>query len=265
MQKNQAIFIIGAPGSGKDVVIRDITSNYNIIEFTATQIDEMLSNDTAFKRALPEKQESLLERNSILITANSFNLNFALTKQVLESIGYSAHLILVETNLSVSIERLKTRNNLKESLERITIGNANRKSILELFESNIIVDNSETLDLSEARIYILDILSELSFKSDLTLEDIAKPRIKKKLKSIVPGDVTDTRGMTPGSWSVYNGVAESYEVFSFDTSPIATSPMQKLSSSTADMRSDDDKERTRRVLGKIKKINFKKVVPYGIG
>ena len=191
MQKNQAIFIIGAPGSGKDVVIRDITSNYNIIEFTATQIDEMLSNDTAFKRALPEKQESLLERNSILITANSFNLNFALTKQVLESIGYSAHLILVETNLSVSIERLKTRNNLKESLERITIGNANRKSILELFESNIIVDNSETLDLSEARIYILDILSELSFKSDLTLEDIAKPRIKKKLKSIVlPESIT---------------------------------------------------------------------------
>ena len=265
MQNKQAIFIVGAPGSGKDVVIRDITSNYNVIEFAATQIDEMLSNDASFKRALPEKQESLLERHSIVITANSFNLNFVLTKQVLESIGYSTHLILVEADLSVSIERLKNRNNLKESLDRIATGNANRQSILGLFNSHIIVDNSKTLDLSEARVYILDLLSELSFKSDLTLEDIAKPKIKKKLKSVVPGDVADTRGMTPGSWSVYNGVAESYEVFSFDTSPIATSPMQKLSSSTADMRSDDDKERTRKVLGKIKKINFKKVVPYGIG
>jgi dephospho-CoA kinase len=265
MQKNQAIFIIGAPGSGKDVVIRDITSNYNIVEFASTQIDEMLSNDAAFKRALSEKQESLLDRHSIVVTANSFNLNFAITKQILESIGYSSHLILVEADLAVSIERLKTRNNLKESLDRITTGNVNKTSILGLFESYIIVDNSKALDLSETRTYILDILSELSFKSDLTLEDITKSKIKKKLKSIVPSDVTDTRGMTPGSWSVYNGVSESYEVFSFDTSLIATSPMQKISSSIPDMRSDNDKERTRKVLGKIKKINFKKVVPYGIG
>ena len=76
MQTKQAIFIIGSPGSGKDVVIRDISSNYNIVEFAATQIDEMLSNDAAFKRALPEKQDSLLERTSILISTNSFNLNF---------------------------------------------------------------------------------------------------------------------------------------------------------------------------------------------
>lgn len=265
MQNKQAIFIIGSPGSGKDVIIRDITSNYGIVEFTSTQIDEMLSNDAAFKRAKPEKQDSLLERTSILVTANSFDLGFVVTKEILESIGYSAHLIFVEADLSVSVERLKSRKNLKESLERISIGNSNKQSIVGLFESNIIVDNSKTLDLTESREFILSILNELSFKSDLTLEDIAKPKIKKKLRSVVPGDVTDTRGITPGSWSVYNGVAESFEVFSFDTSPIATGPMQKVSSSSADMRSDDDKERTKKVLSKIKKINFKKVVPYGIG
>jgi hypothetical protein len=31
------------------------------------------------------------------------------------------------------------------------------------------------------------------------------------------------------------------------------------------MQSDQDKENTRKVLNKIKKINFKKVVPRGIG
>ena len=36
MQNKQAIFIIGNPGSGKDVAIRDITSNYNIVEFAAS-------------------------------------------------------------------------------------------------------------------------------------------------------------------------------------------------------------------------------------
>ena len=89
MQNKQAIFIIGNPGSGKDVAIRDITSNYNIVEFAASQIDEMLSNDAAFKRATDEKKDALLERKSILVTGNAFNLSFAITKEVLESVGYT--------------------------------------------------------------------------------------------------------------------------------------------------------------------------------
>ena len=56
MQKNQAIFVVGSPGSGKDVFIKDMTSNYNILEFTSSQISEMLSDDAAFKRAKTEKK-----------------------------------------------------------------------------------------------------------------------------------------------------------------------------------------------------------------
>lgn len=267
MQTKQAIFIIGSPGSGKDVVIRDISSNYNIVEFAATQIDEMLSNDVAFKRALPEKQDSLLERTSILISTNSFNLNFVLTKEILESIGYSTHLILVEADLNVSIDRLKSRNNLKESLERITLGNANKNSILGIFESKIIVDNSKELDLSESREFISDILNELHFKSDLTIEDITKSKLKKKLKAVVPGEIADTRGLTPGTWSTFSGVAESLDYpLTAELTPTSSGPMQSIkTSSSNDMRSDQDKQNTRNVLNKIKKINFKKVVPYGIG
>lgn len=270
MQSKQAIFIIGAPGSGKDVVIRDISSNYNIVEFAASQIDEMLSNDAAFKRATEEKQDSLLERKSIIVTGTSFNLSFAITKEVLESVGYSSHLILVEADLSVAIDRLKTRQNLKESLERISVGNSNKQSILGLFESQIIVDNSKVLELEECRTFIYDILNELSFKTDLTLEEILKDKKQRKLYSkskSVPDAVTDTRGMTPGTWSSFGGVAEGAMVFPVDAySPsIATGPLQQVkSSSSNDMRSDQDKLRTKQVFNKIKKINFKKVVPNGI-
>ena len=181
MQKNQAIFVIGSPGSGKDVIIRDTISNFNIVEFTSIQIDEMLSDDAAFKRAKYEKRNSLLERNSILLTANSFDLGFVVTKSVLESVGYTTHLVFVEANLIVAYERLHNRNNLKESLERITIGNNNKSSILEVFDSLLIVDNSENLNLVESRKYISDILIELSFKSDLKLETVVSINLKNKL------------------------------------------------------------------------------------
>jgi dephospho-CoA kinase len=270
MQNKQALFLIGSPGSGKDVVIRDITSNYGIVEFTSTQIDEMLSNDAAFKRAKPEKQDSLLERYSIIVTGNSFDLGFVMTRELLESIGYSTHLILVEADLSVAVDRLKTRKNLKESLDRISVGNSNKQSIIGLFESGIIVNNSERLNLSEVREFVSSILRELSFKSDLSLDEITKIDLKKKVQKVVPlklpGTASDTRGVTPGTWSTtFGGVTESVDVPSYDISPIATGPLQNLNTNTVSMQSDQDKENTRKLLGKIKRINFKKqVVPRGI-
>jgi hypothetical protein len=269
MQNKQALFIIGSPGSGKDVVIRDITSNYGIVEFTSTQIDEMLSNDAAFKRAKLEKQNSLLERYSIIVTANSFDLGFVMTRELLESIGYSTHLIFVEADLSVAVDRLKNRKNLKESLDRISVGNSNKYSILGLFESGIVVDNSKRLDLCETREFISSILSELSFRSDLSLDEITKIDLKKKIQKIVPvkmpASVVDTRGGTQGTWSAtLGGVSESIDVPSYDISPIATGPLQSMNTNTASMKSDLDKENTRKLLGKIKRINFKQVVPRGI-
>ena len=305
MQTHQAIFIVGSPGSGKDVVIRDISSNHNIVEFTSIQIDEMLSNNDIFKRAKIEKKNSLLERTSILVTANSFDLNFISTKKVLESIGYTSHLIMVEANLEVSYDRLCNRNNLKESLERITLGNSNRNSILELFSSKMIVENSKSLNLSESRKFLSDILDELNFKSDLSLEDILKtkplksklsgkvpgpsavvipiissyeygledkliealnPKLKKK-SSIVPGSSADATGEQISGWTSH---AESFysvkEYYDAQLSPIATSPMQQVnpSSSGADLRSDQEKSRTKTLFNKIKSKHFRKVVPNGI-
>lgn len=268
MQNKQAIFIIGSPGSGKDVVIRDITSNYGIVEFTSVQIDEMLYNDAAFKRAKPEKQDSLLERHSILVTGNLFDLGFVITKDILEAIGYSTHLIIVEAELSVAMERLKNRTNLKESLDRISIGNANRQAIIGLFNSCITVNNSKSLNLIETREFIFDILEDLTFKSDLRLDEILKINLKKKVNKIVPtkipADSVDTRSMTPGTWSSFNGVAEAIDVPNYDISPVATGPMQSYSTSTPTMQSDQDKQNTKKVLNKIKKINFRKVIPNAI-
>lgn len=293
MQKNKAIFIIGSPGSGKDVIIRDITSNYNIVEFTSTLIDSMLSDDAAFKRAKTEKQDALLENRSILVTANSYDLSFIITKNILESIGYFTHLIIVEANLSTSYSRLNNRSNLRESLDRISIGNVNKPPLIELFSSNINVNNSEILDLSESREFVSGILDELQFKSSLILEEITNPKAlkkrlsgkvpgpatvclpiiddvqsKQKLKKkskIIPGDTIDATGEQITGWTSHmEGFDEPMPYYSPMTSGGRLQKIVEPSVSANDMRSDQDKERSRKILAKIKKINFKTAIPNGI-
>jgi len=301
MQKYQAIFVIGSPGSGKDVIIRDTISNFNIVEFTSTQIDEMLSDDSAFKRAKYEKRNSLLERKSILVTANSFDLWFILTKSVLESVGYTPHLIFVEANLSVSYDRLHNRNNLKESLERISIGNNNKSSILELFDSLFVVDNSENLDLTESREFISDILSELSFKSDLTVERVLNVNLRDKLQKTSKPTISR---QVPGPAAIVLPIIDSFDSkekkktikkypktpsYFFDGSgdqqpnialgeaedwPIASpgfgdammgAPGQQSSAPVTNLGSDQQKQDIKKVLNKIKKIHFKTAIPKQIG
>lgn len=258
MQKNQAIFVVGSPGSGKDVFIKDMTSNYNILEFTSSQISEMLSDDAAFKRAKTEKKNSLLYRESIVINCKSYELDFITNKDILEYVGYSTHLVLVEANMKVSYERVKNRN-VKESLERISQGNNNRNSILEIFESKIIVDNSETLNLTESREFINTILDDLVFKSDLTLESVVKDKsLKKKLKSkIVPDDrFNSDAGNLNFMFTAYESI----------DSPDSLSSLSSISTTNGSNDYDNGKRfATRETLKKVNSgLKIKKTYPKGI-
>lgn len=247
MNNNKAIFIVGSPGSGKDVVIRDITSNYNLVEFTSTQINEMLSLDSSFKKAKLEKQNALLEQNSILVNCKSYELGFFVTKHILEGIGYSTHLILVEADISVAFDRIKNRN-LQESLDKISIGNNNKNSIMSAFEESIIVDNSKQLDLTECRHFVSELLDNFIFESNLTLEKcVDKKELKSKIKSkIVPLD------RVSGDIGTLNFL-QSFE--SIDSPELDGLPVTSIANT------DDPKKDKSAVLKSVKKTLFTKRIP----
>lgn len=256
MKNKQAFFIVGSPGSGKDIIIRELRSNYNINEYTSSQINEMLTEDSCFKRAKPEKQNSLLYRESIIVNCKSYELDFVVTKHILESVGYNSHLIFVEADLETSFNRIKNRN-LTESLEKISIGNSNKSTILQLFNSNIVVENSNTLDLSEFRKFILNNLNDFSFLDiNFSLEE--KKDFKLKLKKTVPSNVTDARGEQITGWT---GHAESIDYPDYTLPPVATGPMQAIKTISGDPRSDKEKVRMQQVLNTAKKVIFKKTIP----
>ncbi len=256
MKNKQAFFIVGSPGSGKDIIIRELKSNYNIVEFTSLQINEMLSEDSCFKRAKPEKQNSLLFRESIIVNCKSYELNFVVTKHILESVGYTSHLIFVEADLETSFERIKNRN-LTESLEKISIGNANKSTILQLFSSQIVIENSNNLNLSEFQQFILDKLNDFSFLNiGFSLQE--KKDFKLKLRKTIPSNVTDARGEQITGWT---GHMESIDYPDYTLPPVATGPMQAIKTISSDPRSDKEKVKMQQVLNTTKKIIFKKTIP----
>lgn len=260
MTKKQAIFVVGAPGSGKDVIIRDIASNYNILEFTSTQIDEMLSDDISFKKAKPEKQNSLLFRESIIVNCKSYSLDFLSTKYVLESVDYTTHLVYVHANMNVSFDRVKNRN-LKESLVKISSGNSNKLYIFDAFDSKVSVDNSENLDLSECRSFLYDILEDLKFESKIKVDDIIdSKKFKKTVKSkIVPDDA-----IIQPQWGLGTGTINYMQSFESISEPDFSKAYTDASSIEDPVYNDNIKRNTSRTLTKAKKVLFKPNYPKGI-
>lgn len=247
MNKKNAIFVIGSPGSGKDVILRDISSNYHIVEFTSVQLNEMLTDGLIFSKARQDKKNSLLNSESILISCKSYDLDFVTTKHILDDIGYSTHLILVEADINSSYERVKTRN-LKESMDRISQGNANRGSIIGMFTSNIIVDNSYDLNLMETRIFVNKLLNELVFECKISVSDIISENIiKKKIKNkYIPDNTIDASGLS------YNPIS----TFEFESADAPSSDSTILGSTGVEDFDSNKEKRNKATLLLTKKVLF---------
>lgn len=96
MNESKAMFIIGAPGSGKDYVINNILARYDLVE---VQVDQILNGAA----------KNLIEtRRNLLINGNAETDKIQLVKSMLE--GYDFSHTLVSVTNKVSRERNASRN-----------------------------------------------------------------------------------------------------------------------------------------------------------
>lgn len=89
-----AIFLVGGPGSGKDLIIKESLGRYNCKEYNIDQI----------------KNITLFEEN-VVITANAYTsdkINNA--KRIFENLNYNTIMIFVDVCNETSKERLSNRN-----------------------------------------------------------------------------------------------------------------------------------------------------------
>lgn len=184
----KAIFLVGGPGSGKNVLINNVLNKYSLKEYKLEQLESIGYN---------------LNR-SIIISTNADNFNgIKHSKELLESNGYKTSMIFVDVSNEVSMSRISNRAKLSEKtiLNKLKECKKNCGKFSLLFDDFIVWRNDyiqeDFCHFEEIFIFcesFINLNHMYLFQSEgLNKKIIDKSSIKKKLlKKISPVDVVGT-------------------------------------------------------------------------
>lgn len=247
----QAIFLTGGPGSGKDLLIKEVFQHNNYIELNIDQIKE--------KKFYTE---------NIVVVSNAFNLDkIQKAKDILENCYYNTSLVFVDVSDKVSRERLVNRNlNEEVRKNKLEVSRQNLEEFVTIFENCYYFDNNFKPASNEIYEQLVWINEEIESLSESKLEKFKKKIKKKNSESSYnplpfPSDginsTYDTRAAGNGD------LIRNYQYESLDPQPLEQGigmgsnhgnqsnqePMLSLKDS-----SHDKTEQKPKIFGRIKKI-----------
>lgn len=129
-----AIFLVGGPGSGKDLIIKESLNQYNCKEYNIEQI----------------KNITLFEQN-VIITANAYSFDkINESKKIFEELNYNTVIIFVDVCNETSKERLSNRN-IDENVRvtRLLESKENISKFRSEFDNFYYFDNSYNLESNQ--------------------------------------------------------------------------------------------------------------------
>lgn len=187
---SKAIFVTGCPGSGKDVVIREINSKIHITELNHQQVYKFLADkDNLSKKSNDTRLESVRKHNSLIINAPADDIDKILyIKEELEEMNYDILMLYVYTTDEISKDRNeKLSRSLSENLrhEKWLRAESNKEVFQNMFENFLQFNNIHSLNesVNETK----DIYKKIN---TFLLE-----KVKLKYKADGPNDITpDNRG-----------------------------------------------------------------------
>lgn len=192
---SKAIFVTGCPGSGKDVIIREIVSKTHITELNHQQVYKFLADkDNLSRKSNNTRLESLRKHGSLIINAPADDIDKILyIKEELEEMDYQVLMLYVHTSDDISKERNeKLSRSLNESVrqQKWLKAETNKEVFEGMFENFLQFNNIHSLyeSVSESKDIYKKINSFLSEKVNL------------KYKADGPDDITpDNRAGDPSS------------------------------------------------------------------
>lgn len=166
---NRAIFLVGGPGSGKDIVLKEALSNFNIREFNTEQVKNVVKK--FFKEIL-------------VITGNAYNYDkIKESKEILESKNYLTSMIYVDVSDDVSRQRLINRGLSEEiRLDRLIDSKINLEKFQELFSEFYYIDNNYDSHSEETQLQLESLVEDL--RPGSTLTDKRKIGIRARMDSL---------------------------------------------------------------------------------
>ena len=179
----KALFLVGGPGSGKDVIVREAVAEPNAVEINANKAFEFLMNKRKLSEETKDYQLNAIRNRSALIINGASDDEEKITsiKEELDELGYSSMMVFVNTTNEVSVNRnqqhsrviseqirfdkwKKSQNNLEYFYEKFDY-------FLE-FDNSINLQKSNLIIREEKENEISNIANEIStfFKLKLTNE-----------------------------------------------------------------------------------------------
>ena len=176
----KAIFIIGGPGSGKDLILNNINKTYDLQEISLEKADKFLHENYSNPKNTSEfsQRYAIKERNGLIIngSADDFEL-VEKVKKTLHEMSYDTMMVNVITSNEASIQRNKERGErggrmLSEEVryEKWKRVNALREHYKGFFNDYVEFDNSQKLD-KNIPIELLDLIKEEFEKSNSAIEE----------------------------------------------------------------------------------------------
>lgn len=174
---NRAIFLVGGPGSGKDLILKEALSNFKIMEFNTEQVKNIVKK---------------FFREIVVITGNAYNFDkIKESKEILENAGYLTSMIYVDVSDDISKERLYNRNISEDvRFSRLSESKSNFILFSELFSELYLIRNDFSSESEEIRFQINSLIEKLSedLRIGATLRDKRKRGIQAKVDSIRRAD-----------------------------------------------------------------------------
>lgn len=204
----QAIFLTGGPGSGKDILIKNIFDYLDYTEYNINQI-----------------KENKFYTENIVVVANATDYKkIEQAKSILEKCYYKTSLIFVDVSEEISKQRLSKRNTNEEVIaEKLKLCKENFDLFLGLFENCYFFDNNYNASSNEIYEQLTWINEELSSLLESGLERFKK-KIKKKSSEEPYNPLPSPKdGINPtfDTRSAGNGdLVRNYQYESFDPQPL---------------------------------------------
>lgn len=128
------IFLIGGPGSGKDILLKTVLQKYDLIELKLEQSIPILTE---------EKQFNFQNKNVIISTKANDYSTIASNKILWEHLNFETAMIFVDVNTQTSKERLQSRLISEESIiQKLQESKNNIPKFETLFDNFILFENN---------------------------------------------------------------------------------------------------------------------------
>jgi predicted kinase len=214
----KALFLVGGPGSGKDVIVREAIAEKNAVEINSNKAYDLLLDKKRLSEESKDYQlNAIRNRKALIINGASDDTDkIASIKEELDELGYTSMMVFVNTTNEVSSFRNKQHSRVISEDVRYDKWKKSQDNIsyfYELFDFFMEFDNSANLQESNLLIKeqkeneISDIANEISyfFKSK-DLNENAKDWLRINNKMDINKDIKSILGEQHGPHDNYTDI-----------------------------------------------------------